>query len=93
MRLLKAVTSKAHIECSKVLNARDSDKFYTVSGKIDTICSRAEDNMFDDFPTLNNDYLDIFYGSPETKTRNDVDQEQIDLMIELVKELFGDNWK
>ena len=93
MRLLKAVTSKTHIECSKVLYARDTDKFYAISNRAELLCAKAEDNMFMDYPKLGHEYCDIFFGSPDAESRNDVDQEQIDLMIELVKELFKDNWK
>lgn len=94
MRLLKSVESRAFTECSKVLRKSDADKFHVVSDRISVISSRAEDNMFDDFPELNNDYLDVFYGDAGTGPfRTRVDSEQIELMIELVKELFKDNWK
>jgi hypothetical protein len=49
--------------------------------------------MFYAYPKLDDEYLDIFYGDASAKPRNDVDREQLDLMQELVKEAFGENWK
>lgn len=93
MRLLKAILSKTHVECSEIMYVRDSDKFFALSHKVDRMCSKSEDDMFMKYPKLSSEYCDVFYGSPGNKSRNDVDQEQIDLMIEIVKELFKDNWK
>lgn len=94
MRLLKSVLTRTHIECSKVLRAHDADRFNTVETKVGILCSRAEDNMFNDFPKVSNDYLDAFYGVLDsTPFRNDVDKEQVELAEELIKELFGENWK
>lgn len=92
MRLLKSVLAKTEAACSKVTKARDYDKLASARSKIDTVCSRAEDNMFDDFPELSNQHIDVFYGAPDVTT-TDVDKEQTSLMRELVKELFKDNWE
>ena len=97
MRLLKSVFSETYMACSKVMYAKETDKFRVAEDRISALCSQAEDNMFDDFPTLSNEYLDIFYGhignDPIYSPRGDVDREQIELASELVKELFGENWK
>ncbi len=92
MRLLKSVLSKTEVACSKVTKARDYDKLASARSKIDIVCSRAEDNMFDDFPKLSNQHIDVFYGAPDVTT-TDVDKEQTALMRKLVKELFKDNWE
>lgn len=48
--------------------------------------------MFNDFPKLSDQYIDVFYGTPNIST-TDVDKEQIALMRKLVKKLFEDNWE
>lgn len=93
MRLLKAVLAETYMECSKVVKASDCDILETATHKIDNVCSRAEDNMFNDFPKVGNEYIDVFYGTPGSTCRSEVDTEQVKLMIKLVKELFKDNWE
>lgn len=93
MRLLKAVLGKTYIECSKVMRVGEYEsRFDSVIRKVDNVCSRAEDNMFDDFPKLSDQHIDVFYGAPDVTT-TDVDKEQTALMRKLVKELFKDNWE
>lgn len=94
MRLLKAVFGKTLIACSKVMRVKEYESpLWAAQKRIEQVCSRAEDNMFGDFPELGSKYIDIFYGVPCSRCRNDVDREQVELMIKLVKELFEDNWK
>lgn len=90
MRLLKAVLTEAYMACSEVLSAKDCDKFEVAIRRVDTICSKAEDNMFRDFPELSDQYVDVFYGTPDTCT-TEVDKEQIGIMLGLVKGLFKNN--
>ena len=49
--------------------------------------------MFRDFPEISNQHVAVFYGTPDGKYRSDVDKEQTELMIKLVKDLFKDNWE
>lgn len=93
MRLCKEVVGKAHVECSKVMSTRDSDMFYTIEKKIGILCSRAEDEMFNDHPALLNDYLDVFFGNLSDRPRTDTDQEIIELAKQLVAGLFEGNQK
>ena len=93
MRLLKTILPETIVACSAVLYAKDTDRFLSAERAISQICSRAEDNMFTDFPELGNEHIDIFYGAVGNKPRNDTDREQVELAIKLVKEAFEDNWK
>ncbi len=93
MRLCKAVLARTHVECSKILNARTSDLFFTLEKKLDILCSRSEDEMFDTYPTLPNGYLDVFFGNLSDQPRTDTDQEIIELAKKLVEKLFGENWE
>jgi len=94
MRLLKGVLSETWIACSRVMKAKDYDKFRTIENKINSLCSKAEENMFNDYPTLNNDWLNCFYGDVGySPLREGVDTDQVELAQKLIKELFRDNWK
>lgn len=88
MRLLKTAGTKALIEISKVLYAKDTDRLIKALNTIDEICSRAEYNMFRDYPDLSNEYIDVFYGDVSDIPRNDVDEEIINLAREKADELF-----
>ena len=92
MRLLKTVLAETYVNCGDVLSKNDCLIFDTVAKKVNTICSRAEDNMFKDHPELSNDALDIFYGSADCPARTDTDAEQVRLMHELIVKMFGPNW-
>lgn len=88
MRLLKDLLSKTHVECSNVLTAQDYDQFNTAEKVLNRLSSRAEDNMFNDFPKLGGEYTSIFYGTIDANPIGDVDKEQMALAIKLIKELF-----
>lgn len=85
MRLFKELSAKLVVDLSKVLSAPDFDKMHRALRRIDEVCSRAEDNMFHDYPKLGNDYLSVFYGSVGDTPRNAVDEE----IIEVAKKVAG----
>ena len=85
MRLFKELSAKLGVDLSEVLSAPDTDKMYRALRRIDEVCSRAEDNMFHDYPKLGNDYLSVFYGSVGDAPRNAVDEE----IIEVAKKVAG----
>ena len=89
MRLLKSLMGRTIVDASCVLTAADQDKLMRTLDCIDEVCSHAEDNMFNDFPTLNNDHIDVFYGDVNDKPRNSVDEEQIALAKQVADGLFG----
>lgn len=88
MRLYKSLGTKMAVDISKVLSAQDQDKLLRALSKIDEICSKAEDNMFHDYPELPNQYVDVFYGSIGERPRNDVDQKIQKMAREAADELF-----
>ena len=93
MRLCKTVLAKTYTNCGAVLSKTDCQKFNTVTNKISSLCSKAEDNMFADFPHIGNDALDIFYGSASVPPRTETDADQVRLMRQLVIDMFGANWE
>lgn len=88
MRLYKTVTAKMVTAVSMVVSASDQDKMIRAMGKIDEVCSNAEDNMFRDHRDLSSDYIDVFYGSTYNEPRNGVDRQVLDMAKEAVDELF-----
>ena len=88
MRLFKTLGSKLAVDISKVLSAPDQDMLLRALGKIDRVCSRAEDNMFHDHPELSNQYIDVFYGSTDEEPRNDMDKKIIEMAKEAADGLF-----
>lgn len=88
MRLFKELGAKLAVDMSGVLSAPDYDKLFRALRRIDEVCSRAEDNMFHDYPKLGNEYLTVFYGSTGGKPRNAVDEEIISRAKQVAGGLF-----
>lgn len=88
MRLYKSLGTRLAVDISCVLSAADQDKLIRALGKIDEICSKAEDNMFHDHPELSNEYLDVFYGNTDSTPRNGVDEKILGMAREVADELF-----
>ena len=88
MRLYKTLGAKLFTDISKVLSRQDQEILLKAMGRIDRICSRAEDNMFHDHPQLSNQYIDVFYGSTDGEPRNEVDKEIVEMAKEAADGLF-----
>lgn len=88
MRLYKTLGTRLAVDISGVLSAADQDKLLRALGKIDEVCSRAEDNMFHDHPELSNEYIDVFYGSTDNEPRNGVDEKILGMAKEAADGLF-----
>ena len=65
MRLYRTLGTRLVLDISKVLSASDQDMLLRLLIKIDRISSRAEDNMFRDYPELPDSYMDVFFGSTD----------------------------
>lgn len=88
MRLFKTLGAKLATDISKVMKSGDTDMLLRALDKVDIICSRAEDNMFRDFPDISSDYIDVFYGCTKNDPRNEVDAEMVSLAKEVADGLF-----
>ena len=87
MRLLKTLGTKTVTAVSRVLSAADTDKMLRALGKIDEICSKAEDNMFADHSELSSEYTDVFYGASDSRPRGEVDRRMLERMRGAAHEL------
>ena len=88
MRLYKSLGARLATHISQVLSSTDTDKLLRIMGKISEICSKAEDNMFNDHPQLSNEYIDVFYGDTKNEPRNEVDKRIVQLAREAADDLF-----
>lgn len=91
MRLFKHLGACLTAEMYGVLSAADSAKMSRALARINEVCSNAEENMFQDFPDLSDDYINVFYGNVGDAPTNPVDAEQITLAKEIVNDIFGEN--
>ena len=88
MRLLKTIGGRVAVDVSYVLSAADTDKFLKALRMIEEVCTKAEDNMFHDYPNLDGKYTDVFFGSINETPRNDVDRTVIEMARTMADELF-----
>jgi len=87
-RLLSVIGTKAVVEMSKVLPAKDSDKFVVLLNRIDEIISKADDQLFKDFPGIGNEGADVFYGTLSAQPRNELDEKVVQMAQQKATELF-----
>ena len=88
MRLYKSLGAKLVTEISCVLSATDTEKLMRAMDKIDEVCSRAEDNMFNDHPEISDEYVDVFYGAVSDEPRNDLDAEMVQRARKAADDVF-----
>ena len=88
MRLFKNLGAKMITDIGYVLSAAEQDKLMRAMNRIDEVCSKAEDNMFCDYPNISNEYTDVFYGNVEDTPRNGVDKKIIEMARVAADELF-----
>lgn len=88
MRLYKTLGAKLMTDISRVLSAADQDILMRAMNKIDTVCSRAEENMFRDWPDLSGEHIDVFYGAVDYGTKHDLDAEMVRRAKQIADDLF-----
>ena len=88
MRLMKTLSKKMASDVSLVLSASDKDKLGKALSIIDDISSKAEDNMFRDYPELEDEYINVFFGSFNSEPKNKVDAEIIKIAQTTAYEIF-----
>ena len=88
MRLYKTLGAKLMTDISRVLSAADQDILMRAMNKIDIVCSRAEENMFRDWPDLSAEHIDVFYGAVCCDPKNDVDAEMVQRARKAADDLF-----
>lgn len=87
-RLLSDIGTKAVVEMSKIIPAKETDKFVKLLSGIDEIKCKADDQLFRDFPKIGNEGTDVFYGTLSAEPRNGLDEEVISTAKQKAAELF-----
>ena len=72
-RICKTVMSHTYIKLSEVMYAKDIDRWRSPEQKICGIISKAEDTMFDKFPDIGSEYVDVFYGGTQFTRASEVE--------------------
>lgn len=90
VRLLSDIGSKAVVAMSKVLPAKDADRLVVLLNRIDEVKSKADDQLFRDYPKLGNEGTDVFYGTLGEAPRNELDAEVIAVARQKTMALFVD---
>lgn len=89
MRLFKYLGVMLYSDLIKIMNKSDLKIFSQVQDRTEAVCSRAEDNMFDDFPDISDDYLNVFYGHIDSSLRDEIDEE----INKLAKKVYDETFK
>ena len=87
-RLLSDISAKAVVSMSKVLPAKDVDRFVVLLRKINEYTSKADAQLFTDFPGIGDEGKDVFYGALDSEPRNGLDKEVIQMAKQKAMELF-----
>ena len=88
-RLLSDIGTKAAIAMSKVLPAKEADRLVNLLHRFDEVKSKADDQLFRDFPQIGNEGTDVFYGTLSTEPRNELDGKVISAAKQQAKGLFN----
>ena len=88
-RFINRMMCKFIVDSSKIMYATDTAKLMNMSRKINLLISGMDSQMFMDHPELNHDYVNVFFGAPDSETRNNVDAEVKEIMADMLRELMG----
>ena len=87
-RLLSDIGTKAAVTMSKVLPAKETDRLVNLLNRFDEIKSKADDQLFRDYPALGHEGTDVFYGTLGQEPRNQLDEEIISIAKQKAMGLF-----
>ena len=89
-RLLFDIGNKAAEALSCVLPAKDTDRLLVLLNKIDWIKSKADTQLFTDYPGLGHEGTSVFYGPLNYAPENELDERVISEARRMAAALFGD---
>lgn len=92
-RLLSDVGTKAAVAMSRILPAKESDKLVRLLNKIDEVISRADDQLFKDFPQLGHEGTAVFYGTLSQEPDCELDKQMICMAKKKAMDLFDHDEK
>lgn len=89
-RLLSDIGAKASVAMSQILPAKETDRLVNLLHRIDEVKSKADAQMFRDFPDLGHEGTAVFYGTLSQNPNCKLDEEVIGTAKAKARELFGD---
>lgn len=88
MRIVKQLGAVLLRDMQGMVSDKDYEKVKNALGKINQVSAYASTHMFVDFPDLDKQYDNVFYGNVTDEPNSPVDAEQIALAKEIVKSIF-----
>lgn len=88
MRIVKQLGAVLLRDMQGMVSDKDYEKVKNALGKINQVSAYANTHMFEDFPDLDKQYDNVFYGDVTDEPNNPVDAEQIALAKEIVKSMM-----
>lgn len=91
IKLLQYVFQKVFESATKVLPKKDVYKLVHAERKISAVKSDVEDRMFHDHPSLDNEYIRVFYSDNFNKSMiNDIDKEMQQKILTAAENLVAE---
>ena len=88
MRLLSQLLTKTIVDAGRVVKNEDLGDLMAASSLVDVVRSHAEENMFQDFPWMPREYINVFYGATDQLPMNAVDEEMLERARQAAYGLF-----
>ena len=88
-RLLYDIAVKAYVSLSKILPKKDVRALGTLLHNLAGVKSKADDQLFRDFPGIGDKGFDVFYGALYLEPDNELDEQVIRMAKEKAMALFG----
>lgn len=88
MRIVKQLGAVLLRDMQGMVSDKDYEKVKNALGKINQVSAYANTHMFVDFPDLDKQYDNVFYGNVTDEPNNPVDAEQIALAKNIVKNMM-----
>ena len=88
-RLFSNIGASVVVAMSKILPAKESDKFVNLLGKFDEIKCKADDQLYKDYPDIGSEGMDVFYGVLSKEPQNRLDEKVIYTAKRKAREMFG----
>jgi hypothetical protein len=86
--ILKYIIAYTDVETSYLCGGKVSKNTSKASELIYEACSDAEDCMFKDYPMLENDYVNVFYGGISGSKKTPVAKREKQMIKDILKEMI-----
>lgn len=88
-RLLSDIGTKAAVAMSQILPAKETDRLVSLLHRFDEVKSKADNQLFRDFPDLGHEGTAVFYGTLSEDAEGGLEEDVIRTAKAKAAELFG----